>query len=642
MTMTAERTTVVDVPRPAGSRGEGWLYRWTTIVAAAAAGILIIGFSYRLSAQAAAPNVYYIVFWTGMICASLPVCAKLAAPAVSTAARMWAIVLFGFITAVPKYLRNPGEPRYHDEYAHWREAVDVMLAGQLFRPNTIIPIVEFFPGTSALTAVSGSFTGLNTWSSGLLVILAMHVLGLFAVYVLAETHLSSPRAGGIAAVVYGLNPSAVYFDTQYAYESIAINLFLWVLALTSLAAQRYSPRRRLAFLVLAVLCAAGAVVTHHLTTVFLIVALTTVAVTSTFRFWKSRRSRRDSSAEIGAMATSTWWIMLVCTVLLAAIWVLLFARPTLDYLSPYFGSSVDQLGSIAQQRGDGGRQLLAANVQPLWERLFTAAAPGALSLVAVAAALMLRQKRVRIDATTLGVMVFGLGYFISIPFLLAPSGAEGARRAWGFTYVGIALIVAMVVDHWPQNWPRWSRRDGRPTLLVGLFVTLLIGNVAGGLNDPYRFPGPFRWGTDTNSASDEARTVAQQLEAVVGRVRVVSDAYTSLQLAAYGGFGMAAPSIGFPAWELTQTDADPSAELAGMLIYSEYYYLVVDTRMAEETPFNGHNFGQHDPLLGQATPRENLARLDSVPWATRVITTPHLRVYRLNLSDIVTGGRGLP
>jgi hypothetical protein len=239
-------------------------------------------------------------------------------------------------------------------------------------------------------------------------------------------------------------------------------------------------------------------------------------------------------------------------------------------------------------------------------------------------------------------MVFGLGYFVSLPFILAPSGAEGARRSWAFTYVGIALMVALVVVYWPPEWIGHVDFRWRTLSMSALFVILLIGNVGAGLNDPYRFPGPFRWGTDTNSASDEARTVARELQAKAGRVRVVSDAYTALQLGAYGGLEVAAPSAGFPAWELTQTGQDPPARLAQMLLASRYDYLVVDIRMGEQAPFNGHNFGAGDPLLGRATPMDYLTRLDSIPWASRVISTAHLRVYRLNLDAITSQAQPPP
>jgi hypothetical protein len=599
------------------------LLRAPVVVLAAALGTVIVGLSYRLSAQGYPANTYYLVFWVGMVTAMVPAAVKLTATRTPDTGRLALLLLVGALTAMPKFLRNPTGPRYHDEYAHWREAVDVLLSGRLFPSNSTIPIVEFFPGTSALTAVSHSFTGLSVWLAGIAVVFTMHAMGLFAVYVIGARLLDSGRAGAIAALVYAVNPSSIYFDTQYAYESIAINFFLWTLALTVLAAQPSSARRRWALIAAGALSTAGCVITHHLSTLFLIVALAVVAVTVAIRRGPWR----------------PWLASLVITVVLAAVWVAVFARPTLDYLSPYFGDSVEQLSSMAEKKGDGGRQLLAANVQPLWEQLVTAAAPLMLAGVALIALLLIRRHRVSVDPSAFGLMVFGCGFFLALPFILAPSGAEGARRSWGFTYVGVALIVALVVVHWATHRPALLSGRRLPAVLLGGLVILLIGNVGGGLNDPYRFPGPFRWGTDTNSASAEAATVARALEARVGRVNVVTDWYTALQLTAYGGMFVAAPSPGFPAWELTQNDGDPSPELAAMLQSSDYDYLVVDIRMAEQPPFNGHNYGPSDPSLGAATPMANLTRLDSVPWATRVMSTEHLRVYRLDLTDIVTGGR---
>jgi len=648
MTTTAEPAIVADQVSTRTSAaapqadGQRWWWRWPATVAAASAGTVIIGLSYRLSAQGYSAQVYYIVFWLGLLTAMLPVVARLVAPTGTRVSRLWGVLLFAVITAIPKYLRNPTGPSYHDEYAHWREAIDVLGAGHLFVPNTTIPIVEYFPGTSALTLASHALSGLDIWSSGLIVVFTMHVLGLFAVYLLGESLLSSARAGAIAALVYGVNPSSIYFDTQYAYESIAINLFLWTLALTALAATAERTRTRRALSCSAVLVAAGCVVTHHLSTVFLIAALITVAMTGAVRQRSDRRrERRDGADAVGRQRLSVWWTTLCATVSLAIAWVALCARPTLDYLSPYFGSSVRQLGSVAETKGHAGRELLATSVQPEWERLLTAAAPAAVLGLAVAAFLLVRRHQIRFQGPTLGLMAFGLAYFISLPFVLAPSGAEGARRSWGFTYVGIALIIAFVATRWPESQRAPFSRRWRQPLILLVFVVLLIGNVGGGLNDPYRFPGPFRWGTDTNSASAEARSVAEQLDGNVGRAWVVSDAYTALQLAAYGGLVIAAPSPGFPAWELTQSDTDPRPELAQMLTTSHYDYLVVDIRMAEQPAFNGHNFGQGDPLLGMATPMANLTRLDSVPWASRVISTEHLRVYRLKLDSLASrGARG--
>ncbi len=54
--------------------------------------------------------------------------------------------------------------------------------------------------------------------------------------------------------------------------------------------------------------------------------------------------------------------------------------------------------------------------------------------------------------------------------------------------------------------------------------------------------------------------------------------------------------------------------------------------MAVEAPFIGNNYGNSDPRQGKAIPMAQLDRLDRVPWAARILTTDHLRVYRLNLT----------
>lgn len=643
-------------PTRAGrSGGSRWL-RWSVVVLLAAAGVLVVGLSYRMSGVGASPQLYYVVFWVGMLLATLPSMVKVVRPGTQRRDRVLGIALLSLLTAVPKYLRNPAVPLYHDEYAHWREAVDVITHGALMQPNGIIPIVQYYPGTSALTVLVHEVSGLSVWSSGQLLVLSAHVLGFFAVLVLGQVHLQSQRAAALAAVVYSLNSSVLYFDTQYAYESVTMAWFLWVLALTSLAARE--PRRhvRRSLMVGAVLCAAATIVTHHLTSLSLIGVLVLVCLVLTLRprvvAWTVRRASRraerkgrdagepgeDPTVTVPPPASRPWvWYSVTGAVLaLAALWVGLVARATISYLSPYAGTSVTQLTDIAAGDKGTSRKLLAASSQPLWERGLSGLAPLLVGLACLWALWLVWRSRTRWSGDTLALMVFGLVYFPSVAFILAPMGAEGARRSWAFTYAGVALLVALAVVQ-PPAPPRWLRRvptRAWPRLGVLALVAVLIGNVGAGLNDPYRFPGPFLWGSDTNSASAEARTVAQQLEISVGPVKAVSDRYTGLALAAYGGVYVATPSTGFPAADLAQTDQDPMPDLVRQLEESHYDYLVVDMRMADAPAFNGDNYGNADPLQGQATPRAFLTRLDAVPWAGRVMATDHLRVYRLDLARI--------
>lgn len=625
------------------------------VVLAAAAGLPVVGLSYRLSAQGTSPQLYYVVFWAGLLLATLPATVLVITAGTRRRDRVLGLTLLALLTAAPKYLRNPTGPLYHDEYAHWREALDVLATGALRPPNAIIPIVADYPGTSALTVLVHALSGLDVWSSGLLLVLSAHVLGFAAVLVLARVHLRSPRAAAVAAVVYSLNSSVLYFDTQYAYESVTTPWFLWVLALTSLAARE--PRRhvRRGLVGAAVLVAAATVVTHHLTTLSLIGVLLLVCLGQALHPRLLARSRRRSATRrsagssdgdvpvpAGAAHPRVWYAVTAAVLALAALWVALVARATLGYLSPYAGSSVTQLTDIAAGDRGTGRRLLAASSQPLWERGLSGLAPLLVGLACLWTVRLVWRSRTRWSADTLALMVFGLVYFPSVAFILAPMGAEGARRSWAFTYAGVALLVAIAVVHPPRAPRRLRPVPARwwPRLGVLALAAVMVGNVGAGLNDPYRFPGPFTWGSDTNSASAEARTVAEQLGITVGSVgsvgpvRAVADRYTGLALSAYGGVYVATPSSGFPAADLVQTDHDPMPDLVRQLVESRYDYLVVDTRMADAPAFNGDNYGEADPLAGQATPRAFLTRLDAVPWASRVMSTDHLRVYRLDLARV--------
>ena len=429
-------------------------------------------------------------------------------------------------------------------------------------------------------------TALSVWQAGELVVLSAHVLSLFAALVLVGTILGSVRAGAVGALVYALNSSVLYFDTQYAYESVAIACYLWVLALAALAARESHRARRWLYIAGSLLVAGASVVTHHLTTLALIGTLLLISGIVLISRILRRRSvgrahstGRSVSAQILAVPhpepvptarhLSAWWTVTAGTIAMAAAWLLLAAWPTVLYLSPYAGTSVQQLGQIASQ-GDGGRELLAASVQPLWERGLSALAPVLIGVICLVGGWILWRERRRWPADAQALALFGLVYFPSVLFILAPMGAEGARRSWAFTYIGVALIVALVFQRKVGVSGRRLGERARAVVVMLLVAVVMVGNVGAGLNDPYRFPGPFRWGTDTNSASAEARVIAELLGGQAGAVRAVSDRYTGLALSAYGGIWVATPSFGFPAAELAQTDQDPTPELAAMLATSHY------------------------------------------------------------------------
>jgi len=606
---------------------------WTLAVT----GILLVGLSFRLAASASGPMTYYVTFWLGVLPCALAVLAGLFQPGASRGRCLHLVLLFAAFSFVPKFLRNPNVPLYHDEFAHWRETADVLATGHIFQPNGLIPIIQFFPGTHVLTAAVAQITGLSIWHAAELVLVTLHVLAAVAVFLVVETLVGGPRAGGVAALVYMTNSSYMYFDTQFAYESYAICYFLWVVALTVLAARASARRRRRGYAILAALMAGAVIVTHHLTTFAMVLVLGMVTI------WTSVSRLRGWRAQ----PVWVWWSAWISGLGAATLWVAIAAPGTISYFSPYFGNAAHQLlgrGSAAKGPGGSRRTLLVTSVEPAFERALTAGALLIACLLALVGLAALWRGRWRLPPPLVGLCLFGLVYFPSVLFILTPNGAEGARRSWAFTYLGFAALAALAAAVLTSRSAGRARRRFGPVAFGVAFVVLLIGNVGGGLNDPYRFPGPFLYGSEARSETTELQTLSRWFGAHEGRVKIVTDRFTAQPMTGYAGAFPARPSTGFPAWDLFYSAADPSPLLRSELRSSNYDYVVVDENMARYQPFTGSYFDADDPgtvgLVSSRVPAAALRRFDQVPWAMKIFSSDTYAVYRLDFSSF--GARVAP
>jgi hypothetical protein len=107
---------------------------------------------------------------------------------------------------------------------------------------------------------------------------------------------------------------------------------------------------------------------------------------------------------------------------------------------------------------------------------------------------------------------------------------------------------------------------------------------------------------------------------------------------AFGSFGgdlLAAGSPGFPIWQLYFSPQLPSSVLLRELRTSGYEYLVVDTRMYHFLPQVGVYFTAGEPGDGtHIPPLSALRKFRGLPWLSEVYGTNHLRIYRIDLSQL--------
>jgi hypothetical protein len=164
---------------------------------------------------------------------------------------------------------------------------------------------------------------------------------------------------------------------------------------------------------------------------------------------------------------------------------------------------------------------------------------------------------------------------------------------------------------------------------------MLVGNVAAGLDESYRFPGPFIFGSDTRSLTPELLAAASWFDQHVGAgVRIVTDRYSGLGFVLDADSWTASPSVGFPAYDLFFSDRPPSAALVAELASSDYRYLIVDKRVATEIPSLGSYF-DYEPAAGSSPiPAGNIDRYRNTPWTTEVFESDDFRIYRFDFTAI--------
>jgi hypothetical protein len=596
------------------------------------AGTLVVAYAYNYAATALTGQTHFHLFWLGMLLFMAPAIVRVSAVDVARKERLAIVVAVGLFDYLPKFLRNPSYPLFHDEFAHWRQAETIYNTGQLFQPNPIIGIIRYFPGLHALTVALRDLSGAPTFQVGTVLLALLHVIALIGIFVMAERTLGSAQAAGVAAILYSLNPSFMFFDSQYSYESLAIVFFIWVLvAMVNVQDAVASRSRQVAWSLTGVTIAAACFITHHLTSYVMIATQLFVAVVTVARARRGTESRQNA-LYMGGLA------LLLLTAAVA--WMVVGGFRTVGYLSPSIVGGVKGLLSIAKHV-QHARTLFAGSTTPSYERICAFLAP---AIVAAGAALGLwrmRRQRPR-SSVALALIAVGLLYFPTVPFILTQGGNEGARRSWAFTYIGLCLLIAPVIP-WllRQVVRRRPRTQGTVAWSVaGLLCIVLVGNVAMDMNEQYRFPGPFVYGSDTRGLTPELTQTVQWFRQTQGiNLSVVTDRQAGL---VFGGPGLdwtPSPSLGFPVWQLYFSTHTPSPFLLRELQVSDYRYMVIDRRMSRYLPRIGLYFAPDEPQAGTRTsppPAAAIGKYNRLPWAIKVYATDNLAIFRFNFAALHT------
>lgn len=555
------------------------------------------------------------IFWAGLLVLAVPAAVWLTMPDVRRLHALGLTMALGLGLYLVKVLHSPSGYTLYDELLHWRTADDILVTGKLFTENPLLPISPLYPGLELVTHALATLSGLSIFHAGLVVIGAARLMLSLAIFLFLEQVSGSARVAGLASLLYTAHPQFLFFNAQYAYQSLALSPA--VFALWLLMRRHYAPEAERGWLLL---FAAGSIVvvviTHHITAYVLTGCLVLWVVLATLRGrWRTLPDR------------DVRWMALLAIVA-NLIWLIAVSSRTLDYLGAPLLDAVHKVLRIAFSEG-GFRppfQSDAGTRPPLLEQIIGLGSAG---LTALGLPWGLWRVWRRHTDNVWAVLLAGaaLAYPLSLPLRLIGSWEVGARAS-AFLFLGVGFVLALFLD----GITRPGRWHGLRTLtLASYFAVVFAGGVIAGVAPISRLPGPYLVGTTPRSIDAQGvaaaewayrqlgagnRLAADHINTVLmgsyGRQRVITHQSDNLSIAPL----FLAPEIG--------------AHQRDLVRRGDIHYAVVDYRLTQALPIEGEYYEKWEKLSYPYTEpieRDTLAKFDRLPRVSRIFDDGDIVIY---------------
>ncbi|MGB8407791.1 MAG: hypothetical protein WCE30_27370 [Mycobacterium sp.] len=552
-----------------------------------------------------------------------------------------AVVCLGITSALQWRVNDPIVYLGYDEQLHLRTLRDIESAHRIFEPQALLPVSPRYPGLETLTALLNQI-GLPIPVATMAVVVLARITLVVVLCSAVEHATGHPRAGGLAVAVYAISPQFVFFNSQFAYQTLSLPLALAAVALVARArrAQNTTP-----LLWGASACLLAVAMTHHLTSLLTAGFLVVWAMVE----------------QPGQCRRRVAWAAVIA-VLVTALWATVQWSLLRDYFGPMISGITDEL-RLGHRREPFAET--AGSPKPWWERALL----GYYALVIVSAIsylmlthgrALLRQRRrwpvVSSDASPTTdlkvarwqVPALLLCVIATIPLLfgarVVPRFGELGDRASTFTYLAFSLFAAVGLEQWRrrltdqmQSRAKHRVRLNRRYLLVGLGVRAIVVALAAGVFvGGYllgsgaawaRLPGHYLPGADGRSVDAEMLAVADWArDALPAGSRVAADRMTSTLLSSRAGmWPVSSEPGGLDLASLYQADdwGPPQTEMASR---ANLRYLFVDDRIVGEKPYD---LGYFDETTHVLLTRRQLAKFDLVPGIVEVYRHGPISVYDL-------------
>jgi hypothetical protein len=541
-------------------------------------------------------------------------------------------------------IRRPLLPTRFDELDHLATLSRVLSSQGVFPSNTYLPVSPYYDGLELATSATRWLTGLPMTADALIVLILVRVLLVLSVFLVVERACKSSRAGGIAALVYMSNPQFYAFDTQYAYETMALALAAAAVYLLFVSVDRAQPGiRRLNGLALCTI--GGVVVTHHLTgwsTVFFVVAWA-IGLALSARFRKVDALATGGTRCVPGAPFDNWstyvettrvrWraqarvvaIVAAVSAFFGVTWTLIVGSRLTHYIDPILSAAWADLGT-ALGGLHGNRQLFknsAGGANPTWDILLILASVVAWCLILVPSLYSVVFKRsVRGGPVRYLPAVIAAIYPLLVLSNVTSATKLVAGRAAAFVFFGVALIVGAWLAGRIARGPRLPERVGT----IAVAILCAVGGILFAGPVVSLLPGGYQIGADELSLGSPSLAVAHWADMnIPAGTHVAADLENGDLLNAIGGVNPVTPQAGFLDPLTIFFDHHLTPYDISVIRRDEIRYVFVDDRLTQGLPLFGTYVSAGEPQARLTLAQLN--KFDTFPGVRRVYDNGPIKVY---------------
>jgi hypothetical protein len=534
----------------------------------------------------------------------------------------------GITTTLQWRLTDPLLFTGFDEQLHMRTLIDIASSHSLFQSHPTLEVSPRYPGLESVAALFQQL-GLPMMPAATVVVLVARLVLVLVLCDAVEHLTGSPRAGGLAVAVYAMSAQFVFFNSQFAYQTLALPLALAAVAFIVRARRIGDPRLLLAG---ASVCLLAVAVTHHVTS--LLTAVFLVFWTIAERDGRARQ-RVFYGAVVAVAATTTWAVIQ---------WSL---------LRNYFGPIVDDEAS--QVTGGMRRAAFSDSAgfpTPTWERVLLVYYAAAVTFVVLLLILICARsilRRVgqghqqgnpqRWEPRVLLVLMVAM-IPVGMAARVVPSWGELADRSSGFLFLPLSLLVADGAVRWSRSRSAQHFRTQPPqqvilirwlalVLATGVFVG---GHLLGSGANWARLPGGYLASADSRSMDAETlAAVRWARDGLPTGSRIGADRVSSVLLASQSRLWPVMKEdrneLYVPSLYFADEWGPPQSELVRRL---HLRFLYVDRRFADQLPHLGSYFYKGETSKVQQLTREQLTKFDAVPGIHAIYRHGPISIYDLS------------